>query len=445
MKNILRRVGWILKRTEKNKNSSPILKILVPALLLILAIGALFMAFNLSGNGSDEEEVAVEETAGESESAEEGDQAEDEGGENGGEAAGENAEAAEEGSTEITISTVGDIMVHDEQYWGAYVEETDSYDFKPWFEHVKPYLEASDLAIGNFESTVAGEDRGYTGYPLFNTPDEIVGDLDYAGFDSIVTSNNHSLDMGAQGLERTVEMFEEDFDVVGTYDTPPEDRHVIKEVDGVKVAMLAFTEMLNGMEGPYTDAEVYNMIDVISEENLTEAIDAAKEDDPDIILTYMHWGPEYVEEPSDYQKEYAQFLADQGVDLIIGSHPHVIQRAEYLESSDGESESFVVYSLGNFISNQRLETIGPDFEPNEDGVILNFDIEKDHESGETVLADVHYTPTWVYRHSDTGDTPFDYEILPVEDFQDDEDLPEDIRERLDRSLERTNSRLNLEQ
>ncbi|WP_143544315.1 CapA family protein [Salinicoccus kekensis] len=419
-------------------------KILVPILLLLIAAGAVFMAFSFSGDDS-EEEAAVEETAGEGEASED---SEEDGTADSGAAedSEENGEAAaEEGSSEITISTVGDIMVHDEQYWGAYVEETDSYDFKPWFEHVKPYLEEADLAIGNFETTVAGEDRGYTGYPLFNTPDEIVEDVKYAGFDALVTSNNHSLDMGAQGVERTVQMLEEaDLDVVGTYDGAPEERHVIREVDGIRVAMLAFTEMLNGMEGPYTDEEVYNMIDVISEENLTEAIDAAKADDPDIILTYMHWGPEYVEEPSDYQKEYAQFLADQGVDLIIGSHPHVIQRAEYLESADGESESFVVYSLGNFISNQRLETIGPDFEPNEDGVILNFDIEKDHESGETVVADVHYTPTWVYRHSDTNDTPFDYEILPVEDFQDDENLPADIRERLDRSLERTHSRLNLE-
>ena len=419
-------------------------KILVPVLLLLIAAGAVFMAFSFSGDDS-EEEAAVEETAGEGEASED---SEEDGTADSGAAedSEENGEAAaEEGSSEITISTVGDIMVHDEQYWGAYVEETDSYDFKPWFEHVKPYLEEADLAIGNFETTVAGEDRGYTGYPLFNTPDEIVEDVKYAGFDALVTSNNHSLDMGAQGVERTVQMLEEaDLDVVGTYDGAPEERHVIREVDGIRVAMLAFTEMLNGMEGPYTDEEVYNMIDVISEENLTEAIDAAKADDPDIILTYMPWGPEYVEEPSDYQKEYAQFLADQGVDLIIGSHPHVIQRAEYLESADGESESFVVYSLGNFISNQRLETIGPDFEPNEDGVILNFDIEKDHESGETVVADVHYTPTWVYRHSDTNDTPFDYEILPVEDFQDDENLPADIRERLDRSLERTHSRLNLE-
>ncbi|SOC43856.1 poly-gamma-glutamate synthesis protein (capsule biosynthesis protein) [Salinicoccus kekensis] len=432
-----------MKRTENNGNRS-MWKILVPILLLLIAAGAVFMAFSFSGDDS-EEEAAVEETAGEGEASED---SEEDGTADSGAAedSEENGEAAaEEGSSEITISTVGDIMVHDEQYWGAYVEETDSYDFKPWFEHVKPYLEEADLAIGNFETTVAGEDRGYTGYPLFNTPDEIVEDVKYAGFDALVTSNNHSLDMGAQGVERTVQMLEEaDLDVVGTYDGAPEERHVIREVDGIRVAMLAFTEMLNGMEGPYTDEEVYNMIDVISEENLTEAIDAAKADDPDIILTYMHWGPEYVEEPSDYQKEYAQFLADQGVDLIIGSHPHVIQRAEYLESADGESESFVVYSLGNFISNQRLETIGPDFEPNEDGVILNFDIEKDHESGETVVADVHYTPTWVYRHSDTNDTPFDYEILPVEDFQDDENLPADIRERLDRSLERTHSRLNLE-
>ena len=436
-----------MKRTERNKNKSTLLKILVPVLLLIVVIGAAYGTFNfLNDDGEPGEEVAVDEQSESGENSGSSGEEDSESGGSEGSGSEENGEASEEpGTKEITISTVGDIMVHDEQYWGAYVEETDSYDFKPWFEHVKPYLDEADLAIGNFETTVAGEDRGYTGYPLFNTPDEIVEGVTYAGFDALVTSNNHSLDMGDQGIERTVQMLEEaDLDVVGTYDGAPEQRHVIKDVDGIKVAMLAFTEMLNGMEGPYTDAEVYNMIDVISEDNLKAAIDAAKEDDPDIILTYMHWGPEYVEEPGDTQKHYAQFLADQGVDLIIGSHPHVLQRGENIESSDGEHEAFVAYSLGNFVSNQRLETIGEDFQPNEDGVIMNFDIEKDMESGETTVADINYTPTWVYRHSDTGDTPFDYEILPVEDFQNDENLPENIRERLDRSLERTHSRLNLE-
>ncbi|WP_052255216.1 CapA family protein [Salinicoccus sp. YB14-2] len=436
-----------MKRTEQNKNSSILFKILVPILLLIVVIGAAYGTFTfLNDDGEPGEEVAVD---GESENSENdggtnGDDPESDGSDDSGsEADGEAASESE--TTEITISTVGDIMAHDEQYWGAYVEETDSYDFKPVFEHVKPYLEEADLAIGNFETTVAGEDRGYTGYPLFNTPDAIVEGVEYAGFDSIVTSNNHSLDMGAQGIERTVQKLEEaDMDVVGTYEEAPEERHVIKDVNGIKVALLAFTESMNGMDDPYTDEEVHNMIDVISEENLTAAIDAAKADDPDIILTYMHWGPEHVEEPGDSQKHYAQFLADQGVDLIIGSHPHVLQRGETIESSDGEHEAFVAYSLGNFVSNQRLETIGEDFQPNEDGVIMHFDIEKDTASDETTVADISYTPTWVYRHSETGERPFDYEILPVEDFQGDENLPDSILERLDRSLERTNSRLNLE-
>lgn len=416
-------------------------------LLLIVVIGAAYGTFTfLNDDSGPGEEVAVDEESESGENTEDttGDDLESDGSTDGGRE--DDTEAASESeTTEITISTVGDIMAHDEQYWGAYVEETDSYDFKPVFEHVKPYLEEADLAIGNFETTVAGEDRGYAGFPLFNTPDEIVEGVDYAGFDALVTSNNHSLDMGAQGVERTVRMIEEaGMDVVGTYEAAPEQRHVIKDVDGVKVAMLAFTESMNGMEGPYTDEEVHNMIDVMSEENLADAIDAAKADDPDIILTYMHWGPEYEEEPGDSQKHYAQFLADQGVDLIIGSHPHVLQRGESIESSDGEHEAFVAYSLGNFVSNQRLETIGEDFQPNEDGVIMNFDIEKDTTSGETTVADIHYTPTWVYRHSETGERPFDYEILPVEDFQGDENLPDSILERLDRSLERTDSRLNME-
>lgn len=427
---------------KRNQNKSVVLKVIIPILVIIVVIGSAYATFNFLGDDDTNDEAAVEESGSGAEETGNGG-AQDEGAEDEGSSSEDSEGASSEPETsQITISTVGDIMVHDEQYWGAYDEGTDTYDFEPVFEHVKPYLEEADLAIGNFETTLAGEDRGYQGYPLFNSPDAIADALDYAGFDSIVTSNNHSLDMGEQGVERTVrQLNDRDFDVIGTYEKTPEDRHVINEVDGIEVAMLAFTESLNGMEAPYSETEVHNMVDTISEENLTEAIDAAKEDDPDIILTYMHWGPEYVEEPSEEQQAYAEFLADEGVDLIIGSHPHVLQRTEYIDS--GDHEAFVAYSMGNFVSNQRVETIGEDFAPNEDGVIMNFDIEKDMESGETTLTGVDYTPTWVYRHSATGERPFDYDILPVEDFQDDDDLPDDILERLEQSMDRTDSRLDL--
>jgi poly-gamma-glutamate capsule biosynthesis protein CapA/YwtB (metallophosphatase superfamily) len=410
------------------KSNSGLIKILIGVLVVIVVIGAAYGTYNLLGNNDGE--TAESENSGE-----------------GGEASSDSEGGDEDsGTSKITISTVGDIMVHDEQYWGAYDEESDSYDFNPVFEYVKPYLEEADLAIGNFETTLAGEERGYQGYPIFNSPDEIADAVQNAGFDTLITSNNHSMDTGQEGLQRTVQQLDErGFDVVGSYDGAPESRHVIKEVNGIKIAMLAFTEHLNGLDDPYTDEEVYNMIDVISEDNITEAIDAAKEDDPDIILTYMHWGEEYHEEPGENQQYYAQLLADQGVDLIIGSHPHVIQPTDYIESEDGEHTAFVVYSLGNFVSNQRVETISEDFAPSEDGVIMNFDIEKDNEADETTVTDINYVPTWVYRHSDTGDTPFDYEILPVQDFQGNNDLPDDILERLDRSIERTDSRLNLEE
>lgn len=409
----------------KNKNTL-IFAILIPVLIVVVVIVAAYELMNLSSDGS-EESTGQSETSGQDNSGEE--TAEE--------------EAAPEKSN-ITISTVGDVMVHDEQYWGAYVEDTDSYDFNPVFEYVKLYLEESDLAIANFETTLAGEERGYMGYPLFNSPDAIADALEYAGIDSLVTANNHSLDLGSEGIYRTVqELGNRGFDVVGSYDSAPESRHVIKDVEGVKVAMLAFTEHLNGMEAPYSGEEVHNMIDVISEEHLTESIEAARAEDPDLLLVYMHWGPEYVEEPSEEQKYYAQFLTDLGVDIIIGSHPHVIQRTEYLES--GDHTAFVAYSLGNFVSNQRVETISEEFAPNEDGVIMNFDIEKDFESGETSITDINYTPTWVYRYSETGERPFNYEILPVEDFLNDENLPQNIIERLNGSLERTHSRLQLDE
>lgn len=413
----------------KDKNGT-ILKIVIPILALIVIVVAAYELLNLNSNedSADTDNQSAETESDENSTSDDGE---------------DDAASDTQENAEIRISTVGDIMVHDEQYWGAYVEETDSYDFNPVFQFVKPYLEEADIAIGNFETTLAGEERGYAGYPLFNAPDEMGDALQEAGFDSLVTSNNHIFDMGPDGLTRTVQELEgRDMDVIGTYDSPPESRHVIKEVDGIKVAMLAFTEHLNGMDADYPDEEVHQMVDVISEDNLTSAVEAAQADEPDVILVYMHWGPEYVEEPSDGQKYYAQYLADLGVDLIIGSHPHVIQRAEYIES--GDHTAFNIYSMGNFVSNQRVETISEEFAPNEDGVIMNFDIEKDFESGETTIKEVSYVPTWVYRYSDTGERPFNYEILPVEDFQGNTDLPDDILERLDRSIERTHQRLQLD-
>ena len=349
----------------------------------------------------------------------------------------------EETFIDIRVSATGDVMGHGSQLESAYNATEDTYDFTSVFEDVKPVIEGSDLALVNLETTLAGPSRPYIGYPTFNTPDAIVDALSYAGFSTIVTANNHSLDTRSEGLRRTVEVInEEGLDAVGTYSSAPDSRVLLKDVNGISVAILGYTENLNGLEAQYTDEELLAMIDIIDEEQIINDIEEAKALKPDLILSYMHWGVEYVEEPNAFQTYYAELLTREGVDIILGSHPHVIQRAEMLEV-DG-NESFVIYSMGNFVSNQRRESLGSGFEPTEDGVIVHFDIRKNELTEETTIEAIEFTPTWVYRSQENGESTYTYRILPVERYLENPDLSEEFNNRARESYERTIRRLNFE-
>lgn len=357
---------------------------------------------------------------------------------------GSNDEAAppEETITDIQISAVGDIMMHTGQIEDGYDAQTESYDFKHVFEEVKPVIEDADLALANLETTLAGSDLPYAGYPLFNAPDEVADALAYAGFDTIVTANNHSLDTRPEGLTRTVQMIrEKGLDAVGTYTGEEDSRVLLKDVEGIEIAIIGYTEHANGLAGQYSSEELDSMINIIDEEQILSDIEEAKTLDPDLILAFMHWGNEYADEPNELQTTYAELLTREGVDIILGSHPHVIQRSEFMEV-DG-NESFVAYSLGNFVSNQRRESLGDGFEPTEDGVIVNLDIQKNEATDETTLQNVEFVPTWVHRSS--GDqSQFTYRILPIEYSLDNPELSQEDINRMNSSYERTNSRLNVE-
>ena len=237
---------------------------------------------------------------------------------------GENDEV-DESTVDIRISAVGDIMVHGDQIESAYDSETDSYEFRSSFEEIEPYIQEADLAIANLETTLRGPEEPYSGYPIFNAPDEIIDALDFAGFDTVITANNHSLDTGEAGLNRTLDVInEKGLTPVGTYQEEPSSRVVYKEVAGIQIALLAYTEMVNQVgDFQYTDQELYPMINLIEEERMLSDIEEAQ-DNADIVLAYMHWGEEYQSEPNELQTSYANLLAENGVDLILGSHPHVI-------------------------------------------------------------------------------------------------------------------------
>ncbi len=341
---------------------------------------------------------------------------------------------------DITLSAVGDIMYHESQINGAYDKETDSYDFKPYFDAIKPIIEAADIAVANFEGTTAGKEKRYQAYPLFNAPDDVLDAIKYAGFDVLSTVNNHTIDMRKDGVVRTIEkMDERGLAHVGTYVKKPDTRVLIQDVKGIKIAFLAYTEMLNGLESVMTPEDLDAMINVLDKTKIKEDIAYAKENKADLIVMFVHWGTEYMRTHNNAQKTWADFMISEGVDIILGSHPHVIQEAEHRTLDD--RKAFIIYSMGNFISNQRQESLPDDPVQIEDGVILNIKIKKSGETGKTTIEDVSYTPTWVYRARQEGKSTYTYRVLPVMEYLESDEYPASIKDRMRRSYKDTMSKL----
>lgn len=350
-------------------------------------------------------------------------------------------EEPEEKFTNIRISAAGDIMFHNPQIIGGYDETTQTYNFKPYFENVAPILTEAHLAIANFEATLGGPEKGYSGYPLFNAPDEVVDAIKFAGIDVVSTANNHSLDTGSDGLKRTVKTFNDNgIDTVGTYAEKPNSRVLLKNIEGIKIAILSYTESTNGLGDQYPPDLLNNMLNLMVKDRILNDIEDAKNLEADFIIAFMHWGTEYMEEPNQTQIEFSQMMAEAGVDLILGSHPHVIQKSEVIKTN--EHETFVIYSLGNFISNQRKETLGDHRELTEDGLILNIDIEKNHQTNETTIDNVEYIPTWVYRDLKNGSSnQYTYRILPISDFLLSDEISNEYKKRMERSYEATMAKM----
>jgi len=349
--------------------------------------------------------------------------------------------ADDESSVKIRIAAAGDIMFHDDQLASAYDEVTDTYDFTPMFQDVRDVFQNADFAIANFETTTAGSEQPFVGYPRFNSPDEAVDAIINAHIDAVTTANNHSLDTGKDGLLRTVRLLrEKQLPSVGTYDDQSGSRILMKNVNGIDIAVIAYTESTNGLGKEYPEDQLNDMLNLMTKENIKRDIEEAKKQDADLIIAFMHWGEEYSQEPNVTQIDFANYLVEEGVDIILGSHPHVIQRSDFIEKDD--NKAFVIYSLGNFISNQRKETLGDEFESTEDGVIVNFTVEKNLTTGETYIVDVDYIPTWVYRKKRSQDDLYDYRILPIEQFIEDYNIPEDFKKRMQRSQEATMEKMD---
>lgn len=336
--------------------------------------------------------------------------------------------------SELSLSATGDIMFHGAQLKSAYNNNTKEYDFKRVFENVKPHLENSDIAIANFETTTAGSEMPISSYPSFNSPDSTVDALKYSGIDILTTANNHSLDTGKTGIVNTIKNIENNgIDYIGTSEEEYR-AFILKEKNDITLSFLSYTYGLNGNDSRLNSNELDNMVNLIDEDKMQEDIKKAK-NVSDKVVVFIHWGNEYSREPSESQMELADKMFEWGADIILGSHPHVIQRSEIIKKN-GENK-FIIYSMGNFISNQRRETL-PNTRNNiytEDGVIVNIDFKKDLETNEVIIEDIRYIPTWVHKYPENGKD--EYRILPIADFIDDNTLSKATIERLKNSHKQT--------
>lgn len=338
--------------------------------------------------------------------------------------------------TTAAIGAMGDLLMHmpifdDLTKYNAEVQQNDgSYDFESVFRYLGGYTSSLDFAVANLETTLCGTDNGYaySGYPLFNCPDEVVDGVKDAGFDLLLTANNHSYDTSLVGMKRTLDVIRSrGLKTLGTYASSDLQKWTIQEINGIRVGMLCYTyatsETEDGRPSLNLNAAISEpgLCNYYTYENLeafynevSGYLQEMKNEGAEATVIFMHWGQEYILTENEQQNAIAQKLCDLGVDVIIGGHPHVIQPMELLTSTVApEKKTVCIYSLGNAVSNQRkgnLQAISTAH--TEDGVLFSVSFEK-YSDGTVYLAGVNVLPTWVNMHNNQrGKT--EYNILPLD-------------------------------
>ncbi len=332
-----------------------------------------------------------------------------------------------------TVLSTGDILMHGKVI-NSSKQDDGSYNFDSIFQYVRSYAQAADFSVANLETTLCGTDNGYAyaGNPKFNCPDAIVDSLKGAGFDMLLTANNHADDTSLVGYKRTLNVVrEKGLDTLGTYLSADEQKWAIEEVNGIKIGMVCYTysdgfsqngyPLLNYNEVGENGILNYFTYDKLSEfyTQLQGYLDEMKAAGAEATVVYLHWGEEYKwktgEGPNANQTAMAQKLCDMGVDVIVGGHPHVVQPVDLLQSgTDAEHKTIVLYSMGNAVSNQRKEEMQQS-EPTghtEDGVLFCVTFAK-YSDGSVFVDSAELIPTWVNMHANSGAT--EYNILPLEE------------------------------
>lgn len=311
-----------------------------------------------------------------------------------------------------TLVSVGDVMVHGPQLTRAYNSETGQFSFQSSFDTIQSFIEPSDYAVANLETTFSGKDqglrlsssvyyKGYQGYPTFNTPSVLATNIKEAGFDMVTTANNHCYDGLQQGLLSTLNTLDSvGLDHVGTNKDPDSETAFIKDIEGIRVGFFNYTYSTNGIHVVDENKYAVNTFDNYSKEGIDRMVSSIKsyleknKDQLDYSIVYIHFGNEYKTTPNSHQKAIVEALIKAGVDAVIGTHPHVLQPMEKVTVTleDGSTRSgFVFYSLGNFLSSQ-IYTNGQPY-PKDVGMVLRMNLEK-NEDEKAQLKSVELVPTW---------------------------------------------------
>lgn len=335
-----------------------------------------------------------------------------------------------------SILSAGDVIMHAAVIKSGKMAD-DTYDYRYIFDEVRPYIEEADFSIVSYEGVTMETDRNYSGYPNFNAPPAIMSAFSDIGFDMVNQANNHCLDRKLKGLLETRDIIrKENMQVIGTYSDAAEPRSRIQDLNGIRVGFLAYTYSCNMNENTLTEEERNTYLSMISRNKMKTEIEALSPE-VDFVVVLMHWGTEYRKEPNNEQKELAQDLFSWGADIILGSHPHVVEASETLEVN-GETK-YVIYAMGNFLSNQIKGTIDNKNinEFTEDGMMISLTLQKDMGTGEASLVSVRHIPTWVHRYRE-GDIN-KYAIHPIPSVEDSvfENMDTKLADNLRSSYSRT--------
>lgn len=306
----------------------------------------------------------------------------------------------------VSLLFAGDAMQHKAQLDVA--KTSDGYDYSSYFKYVADEIKEADIAVVNLETTLPGS--AYTGYPRFGSPDQYAFALKDAGFDIFLTANNHILDRGKAAMERTVSILDSmKVKHTGVFvDAEKRDLYypLMMIKNGIRIAMLNYTYGTNGYV-PSTP----NIVNYIDRKQILKDIDLAKQMKADVIIANIHWGIEYVLKHNKEQQELAHFLVNNGVRLVIGGHPHVVQPMDIRKDSTG-IRNIIVYSMGNLISNMKpVNTTG--------GMLVKVEISKDGDNPVRIDS-CGYSLVWVHKLMKDKDTPKFYELLPVASFDNEE-------------------------